>query len=75
MIVVYCDPNIFTMFSLTCAINLGGSLLLTGGFHALSRVTEYSGAGFVRDLPPLQQGRRSHGWTFFQSEEGTKVRY
>ena len=56
-----------------CAINLGTSVLLTGGFSSVSRVTEYNEAGYVRDLPPLQQGRRTHGCTYYDNEEGTKV--
>ena len=48
-------------------------MILTGGYDFLNRVSEYSEAGFTRDLPQLQQGRRSHGCSYFENEEGTKV--
>ena len=48
-------------------------MILTGGFHSLNRVSEYSETGFTRDLPQLLQGRFSHGCSYFENEEGTKV--
>ena len=58
-----------------CAINLGSTVLLTGGYDhgSVSRVTQYCEAGFVKDLPQLQQGRRVHGCSYFDNDEGTKV--
>ena len=48
-------------------------MILTGGYHSLNRVSEYSETGFTRDLPQLLQGRRNHGCSYFENEEGTKV--
>ena len=60
-------------FSLACAINLGSSVILTGGVHSRTTVTEYNAMGFVRDLPPLQVKRYSHGCSYYENEDGTKV--
>ena len=48
-------------------------MILTGGYYSRKRVSEYSETGFTRDLPQLLQGRRSHGCSYFENEEGTKV--
>ena len=48
-------------------------MILTGGYISLNRVSEYSETGFTRDLPQLLQGRRDHGCSYFENEEGTKV--
>ena len=63
-------------FSSACAINLGSSVILTGGWEdsdVATRVSEYNEDGYVRDLPPLQQGRDNHGCSYFDNDEGTKV--
>ena len=56
-----------------CAINLGSSVIITGGEHSHNKVSEYSESGFTRYLPELQQGREDHGCSYFENEEGTKV--
>jgi len=48
-------------------------VILTGGYSSRNRVSEYSESGFTRDLPQLQQGRQSHGCSYFENEEGTKT--
>ena len=50
-------------------------MILTGGLDGrpVNRVSEYSQSGFTRDLPELQQGRRVHGCSYFENEDGTKV--
>ena len=67
--IIYC--------SRACAINLGTTVIITGGSTALytgsTGVTEYNEEGFVRSLPPLQQGRYIHGCSFYHDGEGTKV--
>ena len=60
--------------SAACAINLGSSVILTGGRDTYTTVTEYNEDGFVRDLPPLQEGRWTHGCSYFNNNQGTKVR-
>ena len=56
-----------------CSINLGSTVILTGGYYSPNRVSEYSETGFTRDLPQLLQGRYWHGCSYFENEEGTKV--
>merc|ERR1711988_1430978 len=56
-----------------CAINLGSSVIITGGEHSHNKVSEYSESGFTRYLPELQQGRENHGCSYFDNEEGTKT--
>merc|ERR1712066_664929 len=57
-----------------CAINLGTTVVITGGFDSRTEVTEYSEAGPTgRDLPHLQQGRYWHGCSYFDNDEGTKT--
>ena len=59
---------------MACAISLGSSLILTGGYYSLTRVSEYGEAGFIRDLPDLNQERWGHGCSFYENEEGSKVK-
>ena len=58
---------------MACAINLGSSVVVTGGHNYPSTVSEYNEAGYVRDLPSLLQERRSHGCSSYDNDEGTKV--
>ena len=60
---------------MACAINLGSSVLITGGWRTLDTVSQYNEAGWVRDLPDLLQGRQNHGCSYFDNNEGTQVRY
>ena len=48
-------------------------MVLTGGRFTLTTVSQYNEAGWVRDLPELQQGRRYHGCSSYNNDEGTKV--
>ena len=48
-------------------------MILTGGYTPRTRVTEYNEAGFVRDLPDLQQGRETHGCGYYIDDDGSKV--
>ena len=57
-----------------CVINLGASMLLTGGGHGgARRVSEYSEAGFLRDLPALVEARWYHGCSYYHNQEGEMV--
>ena len=58
---------------MACAINLGSSVILTGGRYTLTTVSEYNEDGWVKDLPPLQQARYWHGCTYFDNNNGAKV--
>ena len=64
---------------MACAINLGSTVLVTGGEDTKTvtgshtTVSQYNEAGWVRDLPQLQQGRWNHGCSSYNNAEGTKV--
>ena len=59
--------------SRACSVNLGETVLLTGGFKSAGRVSLYSQTGFLSDLPQLEEGRWYHGCTFYHDDQGTKV--
>ena len=59
--------------SYACAINLGSSVILTGGRDTLTRVSQYNETGWEKDLPTLQTGRRNHGCAYFNNNAGSKV--
>ena len=59
--------------SSACAINLGSTVILTGGLNSRTKVSEYGEAGFIRYLPDLNQGRRQHGCSHYEDGEGRKV--
>ena len=46
--------------SLSCAIYLASSLVLSGGKGALLKVAQYSHQGWLSDLPDLNVGRYAH---------------
>ena len=69
--VVFIITEIFH-WSSACGINLGSSVIITGGRYSLTKVTEYNEEGFVRYLPSLQQTRYQHGCSYYVNE-GTKV--
>ena len=48
-------------------------MLITGGVNTLTTVSQYNEAGWLRDLPDLQQRRYSHGCSSYNNDEGTKV--
>jgi len=60
---------------LACAINLGSSVILTGGYYSptLTRVSEYDESGFIRNLPDLNRGRFGHGCSYYEDGEGRKT--
>ena len=69
---INCDYHLY--HSLSCAINTGATVLITGGLYSPSVVVEYSESGATgRDLPQLLQGRWSHGCSYYHNQEGTKV--
>ena len=59
--------------SYACAINLGSSVLLTGGRVALTTVSEYNEAGWVKYHANLQKARSHHGCTYYDNDDGIKV--
>merc|ERR1711953_1126744 len=59
--------------SYACAINLGSSVILTGGADTRNTVSQYNEAGWERDLPDLLQGRYRHGCTSYNNNDGTQT--
>ena len=49
-------------------------MVVTGGYPGKTRVSTYLQSGWARDLPYLNTGRFAHGCTFYQNEDGTKVK-
>ena len=60
---------------MACAINLGSSVVVTGGHNYPSTVSEYNEAGYVRDLPSLRQEKYSQGCSYYNNDDGTKVSF
>ena len=58
---------------MACAINLGSSVIITGGDYYPTTVSQYNEAGWVRDLPSLLQERKDHGCSYYNKDDGTKV--
>ena len=52
-------------FSEACAIELDDKVIVTGGVHNSLTVSVYNSAGWVEDLPNMQQGRFDHGCGHF----------
>ena len=50
-----------------------GTLLVTGGFFTQRTVSRYDTAGFVEDLPALNEGRYSHGCGAYTGDTGEQV--
>jgi len=57
----------------SCAINIGSTVILTGGLLSPNRVSQYSESGYLQDLPQLLEGRYDHGCSYFESEDGSKT--
>ena len=43
--------------------------MITGGLRAKTTVTLYNDAGYVHELPVLNEGRHGHGCGFFVNSE------
>ena len=56
-----------------CAINMGDSVILTGGYWSYTKVTELRMDGSYTELPELNQGRHIHGCASYVDEHGNKV--
>jgi len=56
-----------------CAIVDRDTLLLTGGDSTMRTVSRYNNAGFVEDLPSLNEGRWSHGCGVYTVDSGDQV--
>ena len=54
-----------SLFSEACAIELDDKVIVTGGVKNSLTVSVYNTAGWVEDLPKMQQGRFDHGCGHF----------
>ena len=70
---------IFYIFRYACGVEIGDKFVVTGGRnvsngHAgINTVAEYSQAGFVRYLPPMNTPRRSHACSKYVTDNGETV--
>ena len=60
-------------FRSSCAIDMGDSVILTGGSYSLNKVTKLRIDGSYTELPELNTGRQSHGCASYVDEYGNKV--
>ena len=70
------EMSLIECFSDACAINMGDSVILTGGvfaWYSQTKVTELRMDGSYTKLPELNQGRYSHGCASYLDEYGNKV--
>ena len=52
-------------YSRACAIDMGQTVIITGGYYAKRKVTEYNEDRLHKELPELITGRRYHGCSSF----------
>merc|ERR1719411_276724 len=52
---------------------MGTSVIPTGGAYFPTTVSQYSEAGWVRDLPDLLEGRYHHGCSYFINNDGSQT--
>ena len=57
-----------------CAVPAGDTLILTGGWFTLDKVSRYGLTGHLSDLAPLLVGRYGHGCGgYYRQTTGTQV--
>merc|ERR1719320_1618963 len=56
-----------------CPIVDSGTLIVTGGSRTQRTVSRYDTAGFVEDLPALNEGRGGHGCGGYTGDTGEQV--
>ena len=66
--------NIYIYYRDACAINLGISVIITGGLYSLTTVSQYNEAGYY-NAPDLLEGRWHHGCSYYDNDDGTRVGY
>ena len=58
----------------TCSIDLGETIVITGGGYTKSDVSEYNEFGFHKELPKLKNGRYGHGCSSYVDSDYNMVR-
>ena len=56
-------------YSWACGIDLGQSVVITGGLYTERIVIEYNEDGSFKELPQLNSGRREHGCGSYISDD------
>ena len=73
------NTNNNTAFRFACGVEMGNKFVVTGGmnyssfYSGVSTVAEFSLSGFVRFLPEMKSGRRSHACSKFVTDSGHTV--
>ena len=60
-------------YSNACSIDLGQSVVITGGYKNGRKVTEYNEDGKTRELPELIRSRDQHGCASYMDEDDNIV--
>ena len=56
-----------------CAIDMGETVIITGGEHTKRKVTQYNEDGQHKELPELITGRRYHGCSSYVDSDNNIV--
>ena len=73
MVVCVSYMSVSECFRDACAIDMGDSVILTGGYYSETKVTKLRVDGSYTELPELNTGRDSHGCASYADEYGNKV--
>ena len=65
--------SVIECFREACAIDMGDSVILTGGYYSQNKVTEVRIDGSYIELPELNLERYQHGCSSYLDEYGNKV--
>ena len=56
-----------------CSIDLGQSVVITGGYYTMRTVTQYSENGEAKELQELITGRYNHGCSYYTDSDNNMV--
>ena len=56
-------------YSYACSIDLGQTVVITGGYYTMRKVTEYNEDGNSKELPQLITGRWNHGCSSYVDKD------
>ena len=61
-------------YSNACSIDIGQSVVITGGRYTKRKVTEYREDGQTKELPQLITGRQNHGCSSYVDNDYNNVK-
>ena len=61
-------------YSAACAIDMGQTVIITGGWNTMKKVTQYNEDGLHKELPELITGRRYHGCSSYVNSDKNIVK-